>query len=86
MDLDFTGHDTITYSYEVDEGVATVTFKDEAGTSTIGAIIINENRLRSFLEAVGTVAKEKYNDLRPGRISHRTDFSIQAGTGKIVFG
>ena len=51
--IDFTGHDKIIYSWEVDEfDVATITFKNSTEVTTLGSIKIERTRLASFLDSL----------------------------------
>ena len=85
--MDFVGESGFKTEYVVDEnsGDLTVTFKDEAGTTTLGTITIESLRFRAMIEALDHVAKAAYPDQTVGLGGSRTSFDVQTNIATTVF-
>jgi hypothetical protein len=86
MDIDLTGQTRIKHEYEVHAitKVLTITFKD-ASDVVLGTIEIEEARYRPFMDALGTVSRQLYDEYAQGIRDHRSSLRILTKEGQTDF-
>jgi hypothetical protein len=83
---DLSGQNTLKYEFEVDEdtGFTTITVSDSSNV-VLDTLIIENNRCRTFLESLSTIAKEYFPDTVPTLQRSRTTVNKNAGTAELEF-
>lgn len=84
---DFSGQAQLKYTWVIDEGLnlTTITIADSADVP-LGTIVIENNRARSFLESLATMAKEFFPDTETSLQGAKTNLNKNAGTAVLDFG
>lgn len=84
---DFSSQPQLKYTWDIDANtnLTTITIKDSSDVE-LGTIIIENNRCRTFLESLATMAEEYFPDIDTSLQGSKTNLNKNAGTGLLEFG